>query len=87
LMTLWTKSSKWLILVIFSSSWINNTKENIISLKLNTKMNRKVIKYFLILCYSLTSYNPIYTIIRGCLYMDNSFKYCYTSWSTGVIFP
>ena len=39
-------------------------------------MNRNVIKHFLILCYSLTSWNQIYTFLRGCLYMDNSLISC-----------
>jgi hypothetical protein len=39
-------------------------------------MGSVVIKYFLILCYSLTSLNPIYTILRGCLYMDNALTSC-----------
>jgi hypothetical protein len=39
-------------------------------------MNRNGIKYFLMLCPSLTSQYQIYTIPRGCLYMDNSLTSC-----------
>jgi len=48
--------------------------ENII-FKLNTKMNRKVIKYFLILCPSLTSSTPI-LFFEDAFNMDNSLISC-----------
>jgi hypothetical protein len=35
-------------------------------------MNRNGMKHCIMLCPSLTSQYPIYTIPRGCLYMDNS---------------
>jgi hypothetical protein len=40
------------------------------------EMNRNGMKYFIMLCPSLSSQYPIYTIPRGCLYMDNSLTSC-----------